>query len=132
MAQPVLDFSRGWCDYDCTICGDKCPNGAILPLGLEEKQEVQIGMAVLVKGLCLNADDEGQCQVCADNCPASAIKMKEDYNSPLIISADGEKRFRTYPEIEDALCIGCGRCEYLCPSSRAKAIHIEGLSEHID
>jgi formate hydrogenlyase subunit 6/NADH:ubiquinone oxidoreductase subunit I len=37
---------------------------------------------------------------------------------------------RTYPEIEKALCIGCGRCEYLCPATPIKAITVKGYKTH--
>ena len=27
--QPVMYFDRGFCNFDCTVCSDVCPNGAI-------------------------------------------------------------------------------------------------------
>ncbi len=41
--QPKLYFSKGFCNYDCTICGEVCPTGAILPLTKEEKNHTQMG-----------------------------------------------------------------------------------------
>ena len=34
---PVMDFSRGFCEKDCTLCGEVCPTGAIRRLTKEEK-----------------------------------------------------------------------------------------------
>ena len=35
--QPVVDYSRGACIYDCNRCSNVCPAGALLPLSLAEK-----------------------------------------------------------------------------------------------
>jgi len=37
LMQPLMDFDRSFCDYECNTCGQACPTGAILPLKLEEK-----------------------------------------------------------------------------------------------
>ena len=34
---PKLDFTHGFCDFDCTVCGEVCPNDAIAKLTVEEK-----------------------------------------------------------------------------------------------
>lgn len=130
IAQPVLDFSRGWCDYDCTACSQSCPRGAIQPLDIDTKQSTQIGLAQLVKSLCINSSDAPACTICRDVCPASAIKMRDDYSTPLITIEGSAPRRRVFPEIEAILCIGCGLCEFRCPSQPAKAIHVEGLKIH--
>ena len=72
------------------------------------------------EGLCVVHTDGVECGNCADHCPAEAIRM--------VPSADG----RLYPEVERALCIGCGRCEYVCPASPLSAIHVEGYAVHDD
>ena len=28
--QPMMYFEKGFCNYDCTVCGDVCPNGCLL------------------------------------------------------------------------------------------------------
>lgn len=131
IAHPVLDFAYGYCGHECNACGNICPKGAIMPIDSDARLSVQIGIAVLVKELCLNGSSDSICSICADSCPAWAIKMKEDYNLEMV-EVDGTRRHRIFPTIEEALCIGCGLCEYRCPSSGAKAIHIEGLKEHRD
>ena len=117
---PVMRFDKGYCLYECTLCGDVCPTGAILPLDKEQKKETFIGHAVFRRGLCVVHTDGVECGNCADHCPAEAIRM--------VPAADG----RLYPEVERALCIGCGRCEYVCPASPLSAIHVEGYAVHDD
>ena len=42
MMQPTVFFEKGFCNFDCTVCGDVCPNGAILPLTKEQKHLTQL------------------------------------------------------------------------------------------
>ena len=121
MMQPVMDFSRGYCDYDCTLCGEVCPNDAIKPLTLDEKQSTSVGLAVFYKDICVVNKDGVSCGNCEAHCPTGAIKLVTDYNDP---------QKRVYPKVESALCIGCGACEYHCPAQPVKAIHVEGLLIH--
>ena len=44
--QPVMRYDKGYCLYDCTLCGEVCPTGAILPLALEQKRMTQLGHAL--------------------------------------------------------------------------------------
>ncbi|NTW24699.1 MAG: 4Fe-4S binding protein, partial [Lentimicrobium sp.] len=36
----------------------------------------------------------------------------------------------TIPEVDDKICIGCGACEYACPTKPYRAIFVEGNSVH--
>ena len=36
------------------------------------------------------------------------------------------------PTVIEDKCIGCGACEYLCPSRPYSAIHVNGLKVHIN
>lgn len=117
--QPVMRFDKGYCLYDCTLCGEVCPTGAIDLLDREEKKMTFIGHAVFNRERCIVAVDGVECGNCAEHCPAEAIKMVK---SPI--------DRRTYPQIEKALCIGCGRCEYLCPATPIKAIRVKGYKTH--
>ena len=123
LMQPKMDFDRGFCRPECTNCSKVCPAGAILPITKEEKSMVHIGRATVDYDLCIAAKGEASCGSCAAHCPAGAISMvrkdSADRTSPLI------------PSVIEERCIGCGKCEYLCPSRPISAIHVEGLVSHI-
>ena len=124
MMQPKMDFDRGFCRPECTTCSHLCPAGAIKPITVEEKTLIHIGRAVVDLDLCVAYEGEVSCGSCAAHCPMGAIsmvrKVKGDVKSPLI------------PTVIEDRCIGCGKCEFLCPSRPFSAIHIEGLKNHIN
>ncbi|OGV64054.1 MAG: hypothetical protein A2283_05080 [Lentisphaerae bacterium RIFOXYA12_FULL_48_11] len=112
---PRLDYSRGFCGWDCNACGEVCPNGAIHPLTLEEKRKIRIGRAVYNRVQCvLVADKVSACGNCAEHCPTKALVLVE------------EKDKKKYPHINENLCIGCGACEFHCPV-KPLAIHVIGI-----
>lgn len=113
--QPKLYFDHGFCNYDCTICGEVCPTGAILPLTKEEKNHTQMGQVQLIIENCIVYYDETSCGACSEHCPTQAVRMVP-YKGHL-----------TIPEIEPKICVGCGGCEYVCPAIPYKAIYVEGL-----
>ncbi|MDV7397916.1 hypothetical protein RZS08_41330, partial [Arthrospira platensis SPKY1] len=45
LLQPHLDFTTGYCGYECNRCGQICPTGAIRPVELAAKQTIQLGVA---------------------------------------------------------------------------------------
>lgn len=121
LMQPTMSYERGYCRPECNRCSQSCPTGAIKPIGLDEKVSTQIGHAVWIKKNCL-ATQGIQCGNCARHCPSGAIEMvpldEKDENSPFV------------PAINPAKCIGCGACEYLCPSRPFSAIYVEGHEKH--
>jgi len=42
---PVMNYQKGYCNYDCNKCIEVCPTSAIEPLKLEKKKLTQIGKA---------------------------------------------------------------------------------------
>ena len=118
LMMPTMSYERGFCRPECTRCSDVCPAGAIKPLDDIEKSSIQIGHAVWIKKNCVVLTDEVECGNCARHCPSGAIEMvpldENDEESPMI------------PAINEAACIGCGACEYVCPSRPFSAIYVEG------
>lgn len=110
--QPVVDYSRGSCLYECNRCSNVCPAGALLPLALEVKRLTRIGTA------SVNADVCEKCGACAEQCPAHAIEL-----------VDG------FPNVSADHCIGCGVCQNVCPVNKkrkaALAIVVSGCEEQI-
>ena len=107
---PVMDFSRGFCEKDCTLCGEVCPTGAIRRLTKEEKAKVKVGRAELAQGWekrCLAAKDGHPCALCEKHCRYAAVKMVEDAKL-------GKKARR--PAIDASACVGCGACAHCCPA----------------
>ena len=116
MMQPKLYFDKGFCNYDCTLCGEVCPTGAILPLTKEEKNHTQMGQVQFIIENCIVYYDETSCGACSEHCPTQAVHMVP-YKDSL-----------TIPEINQEICVGCGGCEYVCPAIPFKAIYVEGLA----
>ena len=121
---PEMSYENGWCRPECTKCSEVCPAGAILEITPEEKTAIHVGTASVNLDLCVVNRDNVNCGNCARHCPAGAIKMvrknPDDENSLLI------------PTVLEDRCIGCGACEFLCPSRPYSAIHVNGRIDHVD
>ncbi|MBQ9811776.1 MAG: 4Fe-4S dicluster domain-containing protein [Thermoguttaceae bacterium] len=123
--QPIVEYSekRGFCNFDCTICGDVCPTGAILPLTVEKKHVTQMGHVVFIKENCIVYAKNEHCGACSEHCPTQAVQM--------VPYGDPEKGL-TIPETHEELCVGCGGCEHICPARPYRAIYIEGHPEQTE
>ena len=142
--QPTMEYNEGYCRPECTRCADVCPAGAIKPITKEEKTAIQIGHAVWVKENCLPASQEQKCGSCAAHCPAEAIQMvpldksiKQNPEDQQWYDAEGNKldwravnSLLRIPVVDVEKCIGCGKCEYLCPARPFSAIYVEGHEQH--
>ena len=120
--QPFMSFERGYCRPECVKCSEACPAGAINKIGREEKSSTQIGHAVWVRERCIPLADGQECNNCEHHCPAKAIVM--------VPSVPGDNSSLKIPAVNEELCIGCGACEYLCPSRPLSAIYVEGHQIH--
>jgi polyferredoxin len=116
MLQPRMNFHKGYCEYECNLCGQVCPTGAIRPLVLDQKKLTKIGEVCLIKRYCVVYCKQQDCGACAEVCPTHAVYTVE-------------RRGLFFPETNPALCIGCGACEMVCPAL-PKAIVVEALAVH--
>jgi ferredoxin-type protein NapF len=115
--QPRMNYTASFCNFDCVICSEVCPNGAILPIKLDKKKLTQLGKAKFIKDNCVVYAEKTDCGACSEHCPTKAV----------IMIPYGDVRA---PEVHDEYCIGCGACEYACPVKPYKAIYVEANPEH--
>lgn len=117
--QPVMDYHKSFCTYNCTICTEICPTNALHPLLLEAKKLTQLGKAIFIKDNCIVKTEKTACGACSESCPTKAVHMIP-YEGNLVI-----------PETQDDICIGCGHCEFACPTVPYKAIFVNGNPVHV-
>ncbi len=120
--QPEMSFEHGFCRPECNQCSQVCPTGAIKPISIEDKTAIRVGHARWIKKNCIPIANGDSCGLCARQCPAQAIIMV-NYT---------KKNGQTVqvPAIDKERCIGCGKCEYLCPARPFSAIYVEGYNKH--
>jgi formate hydrogenlyase subunit 6/NADH:ubiquinone oxidoreductase subunit I len=116
--QPYQDFSVAFCSYNCSNCSQICPTGAIRPITVDERRTVRTGTAELFLDRCVVKTKGTSCGACNEHCPTQAVHMVPWKNG------------LTIPEVDPALCIGCGGCEFICPVRPDKAIVVNGLPVH--
>jgi len=103
---PIMDpFVGGACDYDCNLCGQICPSGAIPPLSLEEKRQAVIGIAQVNFETCV------RCMDCLEYCPYKCFDEVE---------VEGLRG--VFPKVKPEGCVGCGLCVAVCPAQEDCAI----------
>jgi ferredoxin-type protein NapG len=87
----------------CVVCSTLecmtvCPSGALVPTPIAK---IDIGTAVWTESSCKRTTGE-PCTICVDECPVGEVAIR---------LAEGKVQV-----IEEG-CIGCGVCEYRCPTS---------------
>ncbi len=122
LMQPESSYENGYCRPECVKCSEVCPTGAIIRITTAEKTSVQIGHAVWLSENCLPVTGGHRCGHCAHNCPTGAITMVE--------TDMGMEHPVSIPVVNREKCIGCGKCEYLCPAKPHSAIYVEGHEVH--
>lgn len=91
---PKVDLSLGACTF-CSDCIEACESGALVE-GQPWPWKARINSGCLA----LNAVE---CRSCQDFCDTRAIRFR--------LQVGG----RAKPELDPALCTGCGECAQACP-----------------
>ena len=117
----------GYCEYQCTLCGQVCPTGAIAPLAIPEKQAVIIGLAYIDRNRCLPFANGVPCLVCEEHCPTP--KRAIQFHKVKVLNNQGQRVTIQQPYVVEELCIGCGICENKCPLPGRSAILVTSAGE---
>lgn len=124
---PRLEPRLGYCNYNCTACGEICPTGAIPSLDLQTKQSTPIGLARIDRSRCLPWAYGVECIVCEEACPigdkAIQLEVVETINE------SGEPATIQRPYVIKERCIGCGMCEFQCPMGGDAAVRVYAYTE---
>jgi ferredoxin len=92
LLQPTMDFEASYCNYECTVCTEICPSGAIRKMTVEEKKLSQSGKVVFIKQNCVVFTENTDCGACTEHCPTKAVTMVPYKNSRM-------------PEVKPEYCI---------------------------
>ncbi len=126
---PVLIPRLGYCEYNCTLCGQVCPTGAIPDLPVAAKQREVIGKAVLDRNRCLPYARNTNCIVCEEHCPVPGKAIRVETGK--VTAPDGQLFTLGKPYVLDELCNGCGICENVCPLDGKSAIEVFAVKERM-
>ena len=119
---PRLLPRPGYCEFNCTLCGQVCPTGALERLSLAEKHAFVIGRAVFDKNRCLPYAAATPCIVCEEHCPVSEKAIQFEQVSAA--GPDGRPVSLKRPYVVTDRCIGCGICENVCPLPGPAAVRV--------
>ena len=124
---PILVPRIGYCEYQCSLCTQVCPTGAIEQLTIKQKTETKIGSAWIRQHRCIPYATGEPCKVCQERCPTSpkAIQMIETE----VFAPDGEIVLQKVPVVDNDICNGCGVCETKCPVVDEPGIYCTNAGE---
>ncbi|MBI4830018.1 MAG: 4Fe-4S binding protein [Candidatus Lindowbacteria bacterium] len=130
---PKLVPRVGYCEYNCTLCGQVCPSGAIPELNREQKHKAKMGIAYFEKNRCIpwvayeNWSEKKQwsksynCAVCEEHCPTAQKAIR--FSDVTVETAEGSQIIRR-PIVVAEECVGCGICENVCPLDGPAAVRV--------
>ena len=122
LATPALVTPTGYCEYNCILCGEVCPTGAIPSINIEEKHEVKMGTAHFDKTVCIPWYYGENCMVCEEHCPTSEKAIQ--FSEQLVRTIDGKEANIFLPYVDEQKCVGCGICTKVCPVAGDKGIFL--------
>ncbi len=107
---PTIDADLAACVIcDELACMKACPSGALV---LVDRFAIRMGLARVNHEVCVRSRGE-DCRLCVERCPISA--------TAIAIGEDGRVRVVDPAKNGGVGCVGCGVCQYYCPT-RPKAI----------
>ncbi len=131
---PVLMNKIGYCEFNCVLCSQVCPTGAIVPLSPAKKvgaapfkEPVKIGTAFHDRGRCLPWAMNTDCIVCEEVCPRSPKAIW--FETVEKKGKDGKTIRLKLPHVDPRLCVGCGICENKCPVHDLPAVRVSSIGE---
>jgi MauM/NapG family ferredoxin protein len=124
---PLLIPRLGYCEYNCSLCGQVCPTGAIPDLPLTEKKRQVIGKAVFDKNHCIPFARRIDCIVCEEHCPIPQKAIRSE--QVRVKGFDGRELTLKQPYVVEELCNGCGICENVCPLEGKAAIEVFAVKD---
>lgn len=127
LGTPLLHTPEGYCEYNCNLCGNVCPTGAIPSLTMDVKHQMKMGTAHFDKTHCIPWYYGDNCMVCEEHCPIpeKAIKFRKETLSTI----EGRKADVLLPFVDESACIGCGICVKCCPLEAEKGIFLTNAGE---
>jgi ferredoxin len=127
MYTPLVIPRLGYCEYNCTLCGQVCPTAAIPNLAVEQKKREVIGKAVFDRNHCLPFARKIDCIVCEEHCPIpdKAIRSREVQ----VLGLDGVMKTVREPYLVEEICNGCGICEHVCPVETQAGIKVFAVKD---
>lgn len=97
---PAIDPDLAPCVVcDGLQCTTVCPSGALLPL--VNPGDIAMGVAKVYAPLCVRSRGES-CTACVDGCPLGEAAIRFVGDGP--------------PQVIEAGCVGCGVCQFRCPT----------------
>ncbi len=126
MFSPIVLPRVGYCEYNCNLCGQICPTGAIENLSPDRKREWVIGTASFDTDRCLPYRGIN-CLVCEEHCPVPGKAIH--YNEVEMSRGRGQTTIVRQPFMRRGRCIGCGICENKCPLTGPAAVQVSSLRE---
>ncbi|HOP40561.1 MAG TPA: 4Fe-4S binding protein [Geobacteraceae bacterium] len=124
---PVVIPRLGYCEYNCTLCGQVCPTGAIPDLPVEAKKREVIGKAVIDRNHCLPYAEGVNCIVCEEHCPIPQKAIRAE--TVQAVDAAGREFVLRKPYVVASLCTGCGICEHVCPLEGKPGIEVFAVKD---
>jgi polyferredoxin len=124
---PLLIPRLGYCEYNCTLCGQVCPTGAIPDLPAPQKKLEVIGKAAFIKDHCIPFAKRMDCIVCEEHCPIPRKAIRSE--TVTMTGFAGAEVTVRLPYVVDELCNGCGICENVCPLEGKAGIEVFAVKD---